>query len=89
MAGFYAALWQVFTPPLTFYGDKFAKEVDEKSIAAAGFPIQKIGNGYLVQVTENINDVVNDFPMFSKRRAELKSLFRDGLFLIKDEPIVN
>jgi|GEM_PF-1046825 len=73
----------------SWFGDDLAKEVDEKSIAAAGFPIQKIGNGFFVQVTENINDVVNDFPMFSKRRAELKSLFRDGLFLIKDEPIVN
>jgi hypothetical protein len=72
-----------------FYGDDFAKEVDEKAIAAAGFPIQKIGNGYLVQVTEDINDVCDNFPMFSKRRAELKSLFRDDLFLIKEEPGVN
>ncbi len=69
-----------------FYGDEFAHEVDEAAISAAGFPIEKIGEGYLVQVTEDINDVVNDFAMFSKRRAELKSLFRDDLFLIKSEP---
>ncbi len=69
-----------------FYGDEFAHEVDEAAISAAGFPIEKIGEGYLVQVTEDINDVVNDFAMFSKKRAELKSLFRDDLFLIKNEP---
>lgn len=72
-----------------FYGAKFAHEVDAAAISAAGFPVQKIGDGYLVQVTEDINDVVNDFAMFSKRRAELKSLFRDDLFLIKDEPTIS
>lgn len=70
----------------TFFGAKFVHEVDAAAISAAGFPIEKIGEGYLVQVTEDINDVVNDFAMFSDRRAELKSLFRDDLFLIKNEP---
>ncbi len=72
-----------------FYGRRFVHEVDEAAISAAGFPVQRIGEGYLVQVTEDINDVVNDFDRFSKRRAELKSLFRDDLFLIKDEPKVS
>lgn len=70
----------------SFFGGEFGAEVDEAKISAAGFPVRKVGDGYLVQVTENINDVINDFALFSKRRAELKSLFRDGLFLIKDEP---
>lgn len=69
----------------SFFGGEFGAEVDEAKISAAGFPVRKVGDGYLVQVTENINDVINDFALFSKRRAELKSLFRDGLFLIKDE----
>lgn len=70
----------------SWFGGEYAKEINEETISAAGFPIQKIGDGYLVQVTENINDVVDDFRMFSNRRAELKSLFRDGLFMIKEEP---
>ena len=69
-----------------YYGREYVHEVDAGTISAAGFPVQKIGDGYLVQVTDDINDVVNDFAMFSKRRAELKSLFRDDLFLIKNEP---
>lgn len=71
-----------------FFGGDFSKEVDENAVSAAGFLIETIGNGYWVQVTENINDVIHDFAMFSKRRAELKSLFRDDLFIIKDEPEV-
>ncbi len=63
--------------------------VDEtlaKTITDAGFPIQKFGEGYLLQVTEDLHDVVNDFPMFSARRAKLKSLFPDDYFQIKNEP---
>ena len=71
-----------------FYGDEFAQEVDADRIAASGFPIEKLGNGYLVTVTNSIQDVVDDFPLFSKRRAELKSLFREGFFLIKHEPSI-
>lgn len=73
----------------SFLGGEHAHEVDEAAISAAGFPVQRIGDGYLVQVTDDINDVTNDFTLFSKRRAELKSLFRDGLFLIKDEPKIS
>ncbi len=69
-----------------FYGDEFAQEVNADQIAASGFPIEKVGNGYLVRVTNSIQDVTDDFSFFSKRRAELKSLFREGLFLINDEP---
>lgn len=72
----------------TLFGKNFVEEVDEAAIVAAGFPIQRIGDAYLVLVTDDINDVVNDFAMFSRRRAELKSLFKDGLFLINEEPIV-
>ncbi|WP_409524699.1 hypothetical protein [Nitrincola sp. MINF-07-Sa-05] len=70
----------------SFFGGNFVEEVDEAVISAAGFPIQRVGGGYMVQVTDDISDVINDFPTFSERRAKLKSLFRDGLFLINDEP---
>lgn len=64
-----------------FYGNEFAEKVDADRIANAGFPIEKIGDGYLVRVTEDIQDVVADFRMFAHRRAELKSLFPEGFFL--------
>jgi hypothetical protein len=70
------------------YGDEFAEKVDAERIAAAGFPIEKIGNAWLVRITENIQDVLDDFPRFSKRRAELKTLFPENFFLIKEEPVI-
>lgn len=64
-----------------FYGNEFAESVDADRITNAGFPIEKIGDGYLVRVTENIQDIVTDFRMFAHRRTELKSLFPEGFFL--------
>lgn len=69
-----------------FYGNEFAEKVDADRIASACFPIEKMGDGYLVRVTESIRDVRDDFPLFSRRRAELKKLFPEGFFLIQDEP---
>ncbi|MNM47916.1 hypothetical protein D3C81_588910 [compost metagenome] len=71
-----------------FYGDEFAEAVDADRIAAAGIPIEKIASGYLVMATENFQDVVSNFSLFSKRRAELKALFREGFFLIQHEPLI-
>ncbi|WP_330208193.1 hypothetical protein [Pseudomonas sp. Z13] len=71
-----------------FYGDEFAEAVDAERIAAAGFPIEKIGSGYLVRITEHLQDVVSNFSLFSKRRAELKTLFPEGFFLIQHEPLI-
>ncbi len=66
----------------TFFGGEFVSEVDANCIREAGFPIEPIDKGHLVRVTETIHDVVDDYVMFSERRANLKALFRDGLFLI-------
>lgn len=69
-----------------FFGDEFAQEVDAPAISSAGFPVEKMANGYLIRVTESIADVCNDYAAFSSRRAVLKSLFRANLFLMRDEP---
>ncbi|RYF50778.1 MAG: hypothetical protein EOO38_04850 [Cytophagaceae bacterium] len=68
-----------------FFGDEFAAEVDVDRIAASGFLVESLSHGYLVRVTANIQDVAENFLLFSRRRAELKRLFRKDLFLIKDE----
>ena len=69
-----------------FYGDEFAEKVDVAKIRAAGFPIEKIGNGYLVRITENIEDVASDFAAFAKRRVELRKLFPEHFFIV-DRPL--
>lgn len=70
----------------TWFGGDLAKEVNVTSLGEAGFYVESIGDGFLVQLTDYIEDVVTDFEMFSNRRSKLKSLFRDDLFLISSEP---
>ncbi len=70
----------------TFLGGECAKGVKPEQIAAAGYDIETINDGYLIRITDNINDVADNFAEFSRRRAELKALFPEDFFLIKDEP---
>ncbi|UTW46448.1 hypothetical protein KFE80_06100 [bacterium SCSIO 12696] len=72
-----------------FLGGEFSKEVKFDLISSAGFIVKQAAEGFWIQVTEDINDVANNFTFFSRRRAELKSLFRNDLFLIKDEPDIS
>ncbi len=65
-----------------FYGNEFAEKVDAERIAKAGFLVENIGEGYLVRVTEDIQDIVRHFPLFAEKRAELKSLFPEEFFLV-------
>ncbi|WP_324711150.1 hypothetical protein [Pseudomonas citronellolis] len=65
-----------------FYGNEFAEKVDAERIAKAGFPIENISDGYLVRVTEDIQDIVRNFRLFVQKRTELKSLFPEGFFLV-------
>jgi hypothetical protein len=68
------------------YGESHAAEVNVPRIEEAGFAVKTVGNTTIVQVTESLADIVDDFAYFSKRRAELKRLFRPDLFWVKDEP---
>lgn len=70
------------------YGSDYAAEVDVTRIKAAGFPVDDREGIVIVRVTENLSDVVDNFAHFSRRRAELKAMFRPDLFWIKDEPRV-
>lgn len=67
------------------YGADNAQEVDVDRVKAAGFSVDTCGGATVVRVTDRLSDVVDDYPRFSQRRDELKSLFRPDLFRIKDE----
>ncbi len=68
-----------------YLGGPFAGAVRPTEIAAAGYAIEKIGEGYLIQVTDRLQDVEENFSYFSERRAQLKKLFPDDFFLITSE----
>lgn len=64
------------------YGASYAAEVDAARIRSEGFPVDEIDGVTIVRVTDKLSDVVDDFEQFSRRRAELKALFRPSLFWI-------
>ncbi len=68
------------------YGESYAAEVDVARIKSAGFPVDEVDGVTIVRVTDKLSDVVDDFDYFSRRRAELKAMFRPDLFWIKEEP---
>lgn len=68
------------------FGADHATDFDAARIRAGGFPVDEIDDVTIIRVTDKLSDVVDDFDYFSRRRAELKSLFRPGLFWITEEP---
>lgn len=70
------------------FSEEYAPEVDETRLLDHGFAVETVGAGKLFHVTDTLFDVVDDLPKFSRRRAELKSLFRPGMFQIVDEPVL-
>lgn len=70
----------------TYFGDEFSEEGDRNAMKRAGFIVDEYANGYLVQVTANLEDVDRSFDLFSAKIAELKTLYRHGPFSIKNEP---
>lgn len=63
-----------------YFAGTYADKVDVDLLEANGFEAQKLGRGYLLNITPKVDDVLNDFQTFSERRETLKSLFTDGVF---------
>lgn len=64
-----------------FYGEEFSGDIDVEAIESSGFIVERLSNGYLIKVTSNVFDVLEDYSGFCKRRNELKSLFRKDFFM--------
>jgi len=73
---------------VNFFGPDSKGEVSEERIREAGFPIERFGHGFLVQVAEDVFAAEDDFAEFARRRSELRKLFREGLFRINHEPSI-
>ncbi len=63
-----------------YFGEEYVKEIDVPLLQKNGFNIQKLGDGYVFNVTANLSDVINSYDEFNERRKVLKSLFRPELF---------
>ena len=68
-----------------YFGPELANEVNPEVIVSEGFSVEQIAGGYLVLVSDDLFDVVDNYSEFNERRAHLKSLFREGLFMLSDK----
>ena len=70
----------------TYFGPQFSNETDFMKLQERGYIVEPLAGGFLVLMSGSLTDVQTDFATFSRRRAELKSVFRPDLFEIKYEP---
>lgn len=68
----------------SFFGGKFAHEVNVNKIRASGFLVREVGGGFMIMITDDIDDVFQKNKLFFERKKILKSLFDVNLFLLKD-----
>lgn len=61
-----------------FFGEEFVKEVNFGRMSDMGCLVDEFARGYLVRVTSDMQDVVDDFLAFSDRRALAKSIFPES-----------
>ncbi|MCC7633267.1 hypothetical protein [Stenotrophomonas rhizophila] len=73
----------------TYFGDEFAIEGNREELRDAGYRVDDFANGYMVKVTDDLQDLETNFAGFSLRRAKLKAMYRKGLFRIEEEPALD
>ena len=66
----------------TYFGDNLANEVDVQALQNMGVAVEGIANGYLIQTTNDLFDVEKNYSEFEKARSEIKSTFKEEVFLI-------
>ena len=66
----------------TWFGPGLAHHVDAPALQAAGFPVDRIGEGWLVRLSERVGDVAGDHARFAGLRAQARALFAPDLFLL-------
>jgi hypothetical protein len=62
------------------FGDDFVYAVDVQKLTAHGFPVEAVGSGYLVRVTDSLLDVSQRFDYFCERRELLRTLLPASIF---------
>jgi hypothetical protein len=67
------------------FGDDFVYAVNVDKLTAAGFPVEAVGSGYLVRVTDSILDISQRYEYFCERREILRSLLPIEIFVDEDE----
>ena len=65
--------------PIEYISDELFQKIQDNE-----FSIQNLTNAYRIDICDDLHCVVNDYELFSARRAKLKSLFPKGTFRVTD-----
>jgi len=64
----------------TFFGKRYLDRLPLDDLKQNGFTLTPQGDGYLLTMTDKIDDVVKDYGTFEAKRELAKSLFPEGFF---------
>lgn len=65
----------------TYLGKKYALDIDLDKLTENGYRGSRLGEGFILKVTEDLSEVGKDFQSFRTQRSRLKGLLPHGLFL--------
>ena len=63
-----------------YFGEEYVKELDLPLLQQHGLSIEPLGEGYVFNLTPQLQDVIDTYDDFHQRRQHIKSLFRFDLF---------
>lgn len=63
-----------------YFSKQYAARIDLDGLAKAGFSIEIVDEGFYIQVSEKITDVIDDLECFLAKRKIAKSYFDESFF---------
>lgn len=88
-SGIFGPYWETNTYNLgqvNFFPNAAITDAMAVSLKDEGIEVTSFDEGCLVSLCPSLEDVKNDFPMFSRKRAIAKKIIGQQNFVIKDEP---
>ncbi|SDN45472.1 hypothetical protein SAMN05216196_101588 [Lutimaribacter pacificus] len=87
--GSFGALWdqkRYNLGAINYFPPGFLSPDTVSSLQGQGLSVDDLGGGTLLWLCETLQDVKDDFPEFSRKRALAKQIIGPDLFEIRDEP---
>lgn len=63
-----------------YWGKEYTQELTDSIKQELSPYIQPLDQGHIFHLTENIEDIINNYEFFDQRRQHIKRMFRPGLF---------
>lgn len=78
--------WLPNLPWLAYFGKPYIELFGEEKLANAPvYRVEKIGEGYLLQLTENISDIANDYAAYRAKEQAVKAHLHPNAFYNREK----